>query len=85
MALRVVFAVYGGLEHGNQDNTEARIVTAALQKKLDLTPNGVVKIDNTNMGGDPAEHTEKHFSAIVEVDGVPTPFACLEGQTIDFS
>ena len=85
MALRVLFASYGALRNGGQDNTEARIVTGRLQQRLNSTPNGVVTINNTNMGGDPAPGVVKHFGAIVEVDGVPRPFACQEGQTIDFS
>jgi hypothetical protein len=87
MALRVLFAVYGGLKNGNQDSTQAADVTGALQTALDTSPNGngVVKIDNANMGGDPAVGVQKHFGAIVEVDGVARPFACLENQTIDFS
>jgi hypothetical protein len=85
MALKVLFAAYGGLRNGNQDNTEARIVTGVLQQRLNNTPNGVVTINNTNMGGDPAPGVQKHFGAIVEVDGVARPFACLENQTIDFS
>ena len=85
MALKVLFAAYGALRNGNQDNTEARIVTGVLQQRLNSTPNGVVKINNANMGGDPAPGVQKHFGAIVEVDGVPRPFACLENQTIDFS
>jgi hypothetical protein len=85
MSLSVVFAVYGALRDGNQDNTEAAVVTGALREQLSNNPNGVVTINNANMGGDPAQGVEKHFGAIVEVDGVPRPFACLEGQTIDFS
>jgi hypothetical protein len=85
MALRVIFAVYGALRSGNQDNTEAAIVTDALQGRLNNSPNGVVRINNANMGGDPAAGVQKHFGAIVEVDGVQRPFACLENQTIDFS
>lgn len=87
MALNVIFAVYGALRGGNQDNTEAAIVTRALQARIDDSPNGngVVKIDNANMGVDPAKGVRKHFAAIVEVDGRQRPFACGEGQTIDFS
>jgi hypothetical protein len=87
MALKVIFAVYGGLKGGNQDNTKAAIVTNALQERIDNSPdgNGVVKINNANMGGDPAPGVQKHFGAIVEVDDVQRPFACLENQTIDFS
>ena len=85
MALKVIFAVYGALRGGNQDNTEAAIVTGALQTALNHHPNGVVQINNANMGGDPAKGVGKHFGALVEVDGVPTAFACQENQTIDFS
>jgi hypothetical protein len=87
MALNVIFAVYGALRGGNQDNTEAAIVTTALQQRINASPNGngVVTINNENMGGDPAPRVRKHFAAIVEVDGVQRPFACEERQTIDFS
>ena len=34
MALNVIFAVYGALRDGNQDNTEAAIVTTALQQRI---------------------------------------------------
>jgi hypothetical protein len=87
MALNVIFAVYGALRDGNQDNTEAAIVTTALQQRIDESPNGngVVTIDNETMGVDPAPHVRKHFAAIVAVDGVQRPFACEERQTIDFS
>lgn len=85
MSFRVRFAVYGALRAGRPDNTEAVSVSSILQERLDNIPNGVVPINNRSLGGDPAVGVEKHFGAIVEVDGVPHPFACLEGQTIDFS
>ena len=87
MALNVKFAVYGALRDGNQDNTEAAIVTTALQQQINASPNGngVVTINNETMGLDPAPHVRKHFAAIVEVDGTDRPFACEERQTIDFS
>jgi hypothetical protein len=87
MSLTVRFAVYGALRDGNQDNTEAAVVTNALQEAINNSPNenGVVTINNETMGGDPARGVQKHFGAIVEVDGRPHAFACLEGQTIDFS
>jgi len=85
MALTVLFAVYGALRGGGQDNTEAADVKDALQTALNNHPNGVVKINNANMGGDPAKGVGKHFGALVDVDGTPTAFACQEGQTIDFS
>jgi len=85
MTTKVLFAVYGALRGGNQDNTEAAIVTSQLQQLLDNTPNGVVQINDATMGPDPAVGVEKHFGAIVEVDGTPRPFACLQNQTIDFT
>lgn len=84
MTLSVIFAAYGALRNGDPDKTEAAIATGALQEKLDNTPNGVVRIDDANLGGDPAPGADKHFGAIVEVDGAQRPFACLENQTIDF-
>ena len=83
----VRFAVYGALRGGNQDNTEAAIVTGALQTAINKSPNGsgVVRINNQNMGGDPAPGVQKHFGAIVEVNGINRPFACIENQTIDFT
>ena len=85
MTLKVVSASYGALRDGNPDRTEAAIVTSALQSRLDQTPSGLVRINNANMGGDPARGVQKHFGAIVEVDGTRKAFACLENQTIDFS
>ena len=85
MALTVIFAAYGGLEGGGQDNTKAADVTGALQRQLNQNPNGVVKISNDNLGGDPALGVQKHFGAVVDVDGVRRAFACAENQTIDFS
>jgi hypothetical protein len=91
MAMRVILAIYGALNDGDADKTEAVIVTDALQAAIDASPNvnGVVRIDNDTMGvpapNDPAHGERKHFAAIVEVDGVERPFAAGEGQTIDFS
>jgi hypothetical protein len=85
MAIRAVVAVYGGLKGGGENNTQAAIVTDALQAQFQQNPNGVVKISNETMGGDPAIGTRKHFGALVDVDGVTRPFACEENQTIDFS
>jgi hypothetical protein len=81
----VQFAVYGALAGGDENKTEASVVTSALQNQLNSNPNGVVAINNTTMGGDPAPGWGKHFGAIVQVNGQALPFACEEGQTIDFS
>ena len=79
----VIIAVYGGLRDGNK--IEANIVTEALQKAINNTAGEKVKIDNTNMGGDPAHLVKKQFGAIVVVDGKRRAFVCEEGQTIDFT
>lgn len=81
----VQFAVYGALANGNENQTEAAVVTSALQNLLNNSSNGVVTINNTTMGGDPAYGWPKSFGAIVSVNGTPQPFACQENQTIDFS
>jgi hypothetical protein len=85
MAATVKFAVWGALRDGNPDKAEAEEVTGALQDAIDSSVGQVVKIDNTNMGVDPAKHVRKHFAAIVEVDGTDRAFACEEDQTIDFT
>jgi hypothetical protein len=65
MVLNAVFAVYGGLKAGNPNKTQASIVTASHQTQFDSHPDGVVRIDNTSMGGNPVQHIQKHFGAIV--------------------
>lgn len=85
MAFQVLFAAYGALRNGNENNAEAADVTLALQQQLNANPSGVVHITNDNLGGDPAPHVRKHFGAIVEVNGNRSAFACEEGQAIDFS
>jgi hypothetical protein len=87
--VKVIFAVYGGLRDGNPDNAwqTAKDVTQALQTAIDNAAGlgQTVKIDNKNMGGDPAKHVKKQFGAIVEVNGVRRAFACQENETIDFT
>jgi hypothetical protein len=83
---KVTFAVYGALVGGNSDNAKAADVTDALQKAINNTDGEVVKIDNKNLGPDPAKGTQKHFGAIVVLaSGKSKAFACLENQTIDFT
>ncbi len=82
---KVIAASYGALIGGNENDTGAFNVTGTLQGLLDNNPNGVVTINNDSMGGDPAPGNTKHFGAIVIVNGDTLPFACEEGQTIDFS
>jgi predicted hydrolase (HD superfamily) len=85
MAVKVIFAVYGGLRDGNPDKTEAKDVTQALQTAINNSVGETVKIDNKTMGGDPARRVKKQFGAIVEVNGVKRAFACQENETIDFT
>jgi hypothetical protein len=59
-------------------------VTAFLEKAINASENGVVMINNENMGGDPAVGVKKHFGAIVEIDGTRYAFACEENQAIAF-
>ena len=84
---KVIFAAYGGLKNGSQDNgwKTAKDVTDALQTAINNTDGEVVKIDNKTMGGDPAHLVLKQFGAIVEVDGKRRAFACKENETIDFT
>ena len=84
---KVIFAVYGGLKGGSQDNAwkTALDATDALQTAINNTTGEIVKIDNGSMGRDPAHLVPKQFGAIVEVTGERRAFACLEGQTIDFT
>jgi hypothetical protein len=85
MAVKVIFAVYGGLRDGNPDKAEAKDVTQALQTAINNSVGETVKIDNKTMGGDPARRVKKQFGAIVEVNGVKRAFACQENETIDFT
>lgn len=80
----VKFAAYGALKGGNENQTQAIGVEAALQSALN-TQDGIVTINNTTMKTDPAKGTGKHFGALVTVNGVDQYFACQEGQTIDFA
>jgi hypothetical protein len=84
---KVIFAVYGGLKKGTQDNAwrTAKDVTDALRTAINNTNGEVVTIDNGTMGVDPAHLIPKQFGAIVEVNGVKRAFACLEHQIIDFT
>jgi hypothetical protein len=85
MAVNVVFAVYGALKDGNPDRTQAAEVTGALQRTINRTVGEVVRINNSNLGQDPAPGVVKHFGAVVDVNGTRRAFACQEGQTIDFT
>jgi hypothetical protein len=82
MAVNVLFAVYGGLRNGDPLQEEATDVTQALQAHLNPGASGTVLINNQNMGGDPAVGVEKHFGALIEVDGARRAYACQENQEI---
>lgn len=81
--LTVQCAVYGALNGGNENNSQAVNVQQALQAAID-TNQGIVPITNDTMGGDPSPGNTKHFGAVVALDAVARCFACEEGQTIDF-
>jgi hypothetical protein len=82
--LQVVFAVYGALPGGNQNEAEASDVAAVLQSLL-AQGSGVVAINNNSFGRDPSPNNTKHFAAVVKRGGTDFYFACQEGQTIDFN
>ena len=83
--LVVQIAIYGALAGGNENDSQAVDVTKALQVAIDSPQNqGIVTINNANMGGDPSPNNVKSFGAVVALDGVAQYFACQENQTIDF-
>lgn len=82
-ALTVKYAVYGALNGGNENKSQAVDVSKALQNAINSS-SGIVKISNDTLGGDPSKGNQKHFAAIVSLDSVDQFFACQEGQTIDF-
>jgi hypothetical protein len=81
--LKVKYAVFGALAGGSRTASKAADVTGELQRQIDDHA-GVVQISFTNLG-DPCPGNVKHFAAIVERNGTNYPFACQEGQTIDFN
>ncbi len=81
--ITVEFAVYGALAHGDENIAEAKDVKSILENLIN-TKDGIVKIDNKNMGGDPSKGYTKHFGAQIIRNGDTFYFACQEGQTIDF-
>ena len=81
--LQVKFAVYGALQ-GDGGRACAIDVTGRLQEKITAGA-GIVTINNEAMGTDPAIGIKKHFGAIVTWNGHDYPFACEEGQTINFN
>jgi hypothetical protein len=86
MSLTVKHAVYGALPNGQQNHAEAFDVTQPLQRLLNRggIDSGIV-VCNNNSFGDPSPGNVKHFGAVVNRDGFDFAFACLEGQTINFT
>lgn len=82
-AITVNFAVYGALPDGNENACKAKDVTSVLQKLI-TNGDGIVKINNSNMDGDPCKGYHKHFGAQITRDGGTYYYACQEDQTIDF-
>jgi hypothetical protein len=82
--IEVKFAVYGALQDDNAHTMHAIDVTRQLQQQIDAH-GGIVAINNTSMGSDPAFGIKKQFAAIVSVNGQDLPFACQEGQTLVFN
>lgn len=78
----VQFATYGALQGGIGSKAEAFDVTAILQEQVNHSRS--VKISN-DIFGDPSPGNQKHFAAAVLHAGRITPFACLEGETLDFT
>ena len=83
--ITVKCAVYGALAGGNENRAQASDVTLALQKAID-SMDGIVKINNDNMGVDPCPKRSKHFGAVItRCDSTKLYYyACGEGQTVDF-
>ena len=86
-------AVYGTLieDPGGARVWLCRTVTNELQQILDRIASGIVTINNENLTyrDDLVERKEKHFAAIVRYPDrgkeCTRPFACQEGQTLNFS
>jgi hypothetical protein len=79
----VKFAVYGALSGGDENQTQAISVVTQLQTALDGN-DGIVTISNNTFQADPSPGNQKHFGAVVTVDGTDLYYACQEDQTIDF-
>lgn len=82
--IKVDFAVYGALKNGNENNGRAMDVKSVLQTLINQN-NGVVTITNSYLGGDPCLGFTKQFGAQIQRQGGTYHFACMEGQTIDFT
>ena len=82
--IKVDFAVYGALKNGISYDGKAMNVKEILQNLINQN-NGVVTITSSYLGGDPCLGFTKQFGAQVQRSDGTYYFACLEGQTIDFS
>ncbi|MEQ8906323.1 hypothetical protein [Ekhidna sp.] len=82
--IKVDFSVYGALKDGNETNGRAMDVKTILQNLINQNK-GVVTITSSYLGGDPCMGYTKQFGAQVQRPGGTYHFACMEGQTIDFT
>lgn len=82
--IKVDFAVYGALKNGTSNSGKAMDVKATLQNLINQN-NGVVTITSSYLGGDPCMGFTKQFGAQIQRKDGTFHFACMEGQTIDFS
>lgn len=80
----VEFAAYGALAGGNENKAQAANVMAQLQNAIN-SMDCIVKINNDNLGGDPSPGNQKHLGAQITRKGGTYYYACVEGQTIDFT
>ncbi|MEQ8909539.1 MAG: hypothetical protein RIC95_10130 [Vicingaceae bacterium] len=82
--IRVKDAVYGAVSKDSTRKCQSMDASTALQKAIDANQ-GIVRIDNQNLGFDPSPGNWKHLIAVVNRDDGNYYFACKEGQTVDFN
>lgn len=82
----VHMANYGGLPGGNMLDMRVSDVRNVIAGFLfDESNQGqALKIDNDNMGGDPAPYAPKQFVACIDFEGQTYAFACKEGESVTF-
>jgi len=84
----VKFAVYGALNGGNENNSQAVSVVDALQNLLQR-PGGessIIKINDQNLSQVGfSSGNKKSFAACLSIGGRDVYFACKEGETVNFN
>lgn len=80
----VKYAVYGAFGGPTSQDPVGFDVREKLQAAID-SQGGIVTIDNNTFGFDPLPNAVKHFGALVTVGNQDVPYACKEGQKIDFN